>query len=68
MCKAFKTNQSKSLHLKKAGRRLFPPKADGPEGALEKLEFFAYFLVRLRRKTSMNPGNRQSIGRKDFVG
>ena len=37
------------------------------EGALEKLEFFAYFLVRLRRKTSMNLGNRQSIGRKDFV-
>ena len=31
MCKAFKTNQSKSLHLKKAGRKLFPPKADGPE-------------------------------------
>ena len=31
MCKAFKTNQSKSLHFKKAGRKLFPPKADGPE-------------------------------------
>ena len=41
---------SKRLHLIKAGRKFFPPKADGREGELERPEFFTCFLVGLRRK------------------
>jgi hypothetical protein len=41
---------SKRLPLKKAGRKFFPPKADGREEELERPEFFACFLVGLRRK------------------
>ena len=68
MCKAFKTSQSKSLHFKKAGRKLFPPKADGPEAgrSIGKARVFCILFGAMPK--SMNLGNRQSIGRKDFVG
>jgi hypothetical protein len=66
---AFKTNQSKGLHLKKAGRKLFPPKADGPEAgrSIGKARVFCILFGPPSEEKSMNLGNRQSIGRKDFV-